>query len=219
MSDDARLKRLGVSLTMILGVTLAALCSPYSAYAACASIDALPGRGAAVTLKPIAFRSVGSTVASLIPVNFEAEPPQHPSIVGLWKFEMLTKSTSTNTNPMPDGTLFDFGTAAWHSDGTELINSGGRDPKDGDFCQGVWTQVGPFTFELLHYPLAWMNGAYTGPVVLRARVTVDRSRDHYGGVFAGTAYLASPTPGHEFDETTPLGTITGTITATRITVD
>jgi hypothetical protein len=136
----------------------------------------------------------GGPSAQVSLVNFEKDAPAHPAIVSLWKFEMLTK-------------------------GTELMNSGSRDPKDGDFCQGVWTQVGPLTFELLHYPLAWANGAYTGPVVLRVRVTVDRSGEHYTGVFSGTAYLASPTAGHEFDETTPLGTITGTIAATRITVD
>lgn len=217
MFTDAHHTRAGVSPTMILGLALAAIGSPGLAHAACANPDALRQPGATVKLAPAVFRSAGSVTASL--VNFEADPPQHPAIVGLWKFELLTKSTRTNTNPMPDGTLFDFGTSAWHSDGTELMNSGGRDPKDGDFCQGVWIQVGPFTFDLFHYPLAWTNGAYTGPVVLRARVTVDRSGEHYSGVFSATAYLASPTAGHEFDETTPLGTITGTIAATRITVD
>lgn len=34
------------------------------------------------------------------------------TIVGLWKFEMISKSTAKHTNPMPDGTLIDFGTAA-----------------------------------------------------------------------------------------------------------
>jgi len=58
------------------------------------------------------------------------------------------------------------------------MNSGSRDPKDGNFCKGVWTQVGRLTFELFHYPLTWTNGAYTGPVVLRERVTVARSGEH-----------------------------------------
>ena len=217
MFKHARHARASVSPAMILGLALAAIGSPSSAHAGCVNLDALPRPGATLKLTPVMFRRAGSPTASL--VNFGADAPAHPAIVGLWRFEMLTKSTRTNTNPMPDGTLFDFGTSAWHSDGTELMNSGSRDPKDGNFCQGVWTQVGPFTFELFHYPLAWTNGAYTGPVVLRARVTVDRSGEHYTGVFSGTAYLASPTAGHEFDETTPLGTITGTIAATRITVD
>ena len=76
------------------------------------------------------------------------------SIVGLWKIEMLSKSTATNTNPMPDGVLIDFGTVAWHSDGTELLNSGSRNPSDGDFCQGVWAQVGDHLFSLNHQAIS-----------------------------------------------------------------
>ena len=139
------------------------------------------------------------------------------SIVGLWKIEMLSKSTATNTNPMPDGVLIDFGTVAWHSDGTELLNSGSRNPADGDFCQGVWARMGANTYVLNHMALAWTSGTYTGPAVIRERITVDGSHRHYGGTFKLTQYLASVTPGHEFDEDTVLVTITGTVTGTRMT--
>jgi len=138
------------------------------------------------------------------------------SIVGLWKFEMLAKSTSTNKNPMPDGALVDFGTQAWHADGTELLNSGIRNPADGDFCQGVWKQVGPSTFKLNHMPLAWGGGAYIGPVKMSVTVTLDATGNAFWGFFSETVYQASPTPGHEFDESAPIVTITGTITATRM---
>jgi hypothetical protein len=139
------------------------------------------------------------------------------SIVGLWKFEMLAKSTLKNKNPMPDGTLIDFGTQAWHSDGTELLNSGIRNPADGDFCQGVWEQAGPSTFTLNHMPLAWSNGAYIGPVKMSMVVSVDGTGNKFWGYFSQTLYQASATPGHEFDESTAVVTVTGTITATRIT--
>lgn len=140
------------------------------------------------------------------------------TIVGLWKFEMIAKSTPTHQNPMPDGTLIDFGTASWHADGTELQMSGIRNPSDGDVCQGVWQRVGDGTYVLNHYALAWTNGTYTGPVNIRARVTVDPSGNRYSGWFATVVYLASPVPGHEFDETTVLASITGTFTATRVTM-
>jgi hypothetical protein len=140
-------------------------------------------------------------------------------IVGLWKFEMLAKSTSTNTNPMPDGTLIDFGTAAWHSDGTELMNSGARNPVDGDFCQGVWAQVSGSTFILNHYALAWTNGTYTGPANITERVTVDRKGRNFSGTFKLVQYLATVTPGHEFDQSTALVSITGTITGIRVTAN
>lgn len=142
---------------------------------------------------------------------------EQPAIVGLWKFEMLARSTSTHTNPMPDGALIDFGTTAWHDDGTELMNSGARNPGDGDFCQGVWKQVGPSTFVLNHLALAWTNGAYTGPASIQERVTVDPKRTSISGTFVLTQYVASPTPGHEFDENAVAVSITGTITGTRIT--
>jgi len=143
----------------------------------------------------------------------------HAAIIGLWKFELLSKSTSKNNNPMPDGTLIDFGTAAWHSDGTELINSGIRNPADGDFCQGVWAKVNDSTFVLNHMALAWMNGAYVGPARIAERVTVGPNGHHYWGTFKIVQYLATVSPGHEFDQDTALVTITGTVKATRITVN
>ncbi len=148
--------------------------------------------------------------------DFLRASDEEASIVGLWKFEMLAKSTATHKNPMPDGVLIDFGTVAWHSDHTELMNSGSRNPADGDFCQGAWHRVAENTFALNHIALAYTNGTYTGPTHFHERVTVDSTGNHYMGTFTLTAYLASVTPGHEFDETTPLVTITGTITATRV---
>ena len=97
--------------------------------------------------------------------------------------------------------------------------SGIRNPSDGDVCQGVWQRVGYRTFVLNHYALAWTNGTYTGPVNIRARVTVDPSGSHYSGMFVTAVYLATPTQGHEFDQSTVLATITGTFTATRVTLN
>ena len=119
---------------------------------------------------------------------------------------------------MPDGTLIDFGTAAWHADGTEFQTSGIRNPADGDVCQGVWQQVDDATFVLNHYALAWTNGTYTGPANIRARVSVDSTGNHYSGVFATVVYLATPVAGHEFDQNTVLASITGTFRATRVTM-
>lgn len=140
------------------------------------------------------------------------------TIVGLWKFQMISKSTSTHKNAMPDGTLIDFGTAAWHIDGTEFQTSGLRSPSDGDVCQGVWQRVGDATFVLNHYALAWTNGTYTGPVNIRAQVTVDPTGNHYAGSFETKVYLAAAVTGHEFDQTTLLADITGSFTATRVTL-
>lgn len=154
--------------------------------------------------------------ANFIKAAYEDEDSR-PSIVGLWKFEMIAKSTATNKNPMPDGTLVDFGTAAWHGDGTEFQTSAFRNPSDGDVCQGVWQQVAPNTYVLNHLALAWANGAYAGPVNIRAEVTVDPAHNRYSGWFHTTVYVATATPGHEFDQTAPVVSITGSFTGVRVT--
>lgn len=190
---------------------IAALGLSATSQAGCAVAQRLGASQAAPV--PGATRDV--TPGAFVPV---ADRDSRRSIVGLWKFEMISKSTSTHKNPMPDGTLIDFGTASWHADGTELQVSGIRNPSDADVCQGVWQRVGYATFVLNHYALAWTNGTYTGPVNIRAEVTVDPTGTRYTGMFATVVYLASPVAGHEFDQTTVLASITGTFTATRVTL-
>jgi len=200
MFGPTQWRRLG-TVPAALFLTLAGLVCSDMARAACTLPDAI--RSSAGRFTPAVY----------VPTSYE----RSAAIVGLWKFEMFVKSTATTKNPMPDGTLIDFGTQAWHSDGTELLNSGIRNPADGDFCQGVWQQVAGSTFKLNHMPLAWAGGAYIGPVKMEIVVTVDDSGNRFWGWFSQTLYAASPTPGHEFDETTPVVTVTGTISATRIT--
>ena len=198
----------------ILGITLLAIGTISMAHAGCTSAQWQQASNQSTDFRP-AVSKLGEGIAQYIRVNDES---REAAIVGLWKFEMIAMSTPKNKNPMPDGALVDFGTAAWHADGTEFQTSGMRNPSDGDVCQGVWTQIGPSTFQLNHYALAWTNGTYTGPANIRAIVNVDHDGDRYSGGFQTDVYLASATPGHEFDETTKLATITGSFTATRVTI-
>ena len=186
-----------------------------SAHAGCANATWRPTANALGDYKPAVYRSTEGR-AGFMRTNGDAEDA---SIVGLWKFEMLAKSTPQNKNPMPDSTVVDFGTAAWHADGTEFQTSGIRNPSDGDVCQGVWKQVGQDTFQLNHFALAWTNGSYTGPVNIRAVVKVDPKKNHFDGWFQTDVYLASTTAGHEFDQSTKLVTITGTFTGNRVTIN
>ncbi len=215
-----------MQLTPLAGLAVLGLALAGQANAGCSplakSADPLgkPGTSGKVEMGaralPAVFTRADASGGWLMPVHNQGGPE---SIVGLWKFEMLAKSTPAHTNPMPNGALIDFGTAAWHDDGTELMNSGARKPADGDFCQGVWEQVGANEFVLNHYALSYTDGNYTGPANIRERVTVDRSGKRFTGVFVLTQYLATVVPGHEFDQTTPLITITGTITGSKVTVD
>jgi hypothetical protein len=201
--------RITVAALLLTGVAAWGLAA--TSHAGCAPVKGSDAPQAA----PAPGAAVDSTAGTFVRVS---DRDSARTIVGLWKFEMISKSTPTHQNPMPDGTLIDFGTAAWHADGTELQTSGIRDPRDGDVCQGVWQRVGDGTFVLNHYALAWTNGTYTGPVNIRAQVTVDPSGRHYSGWFATVVYMASPVEGHEFDEQTVLASITGTFTATRVTL-
>lgn len=102
-------------------------------------------------------------------------------IVGLWQFVL-------------NGGM-DFGTQAWHADGTELMFSAGRNPAQGDVCQGVWRKIGPRTYTLNHIAMGWDMGYGPGiPMVrvhLHAVVKVDRSGKSFSGTVGGVVCMES----------------------------
>ena len=142
-------------------------------------------------------------------------------IVGLWEFEFHLKGAQ---NGLPDGALFDWGLATWHSDGSEIQFSAGRPPVAGDVCMGVWHMVGPNTFQLHHIALGLTppdaSGMFVGPAIIRATVTVNAAGNSYSGPYSVTIYPGSPDDGTEFNESgAPLVGFTGTITAKRVLPD
>ncbi|MGA2560338.1 MAG: hypothetical protein ABSF17_11725 [Terracidiphilus sp.] len=76
--------------------------------------------------------------AHLVRAAFSATDDERPSasvsIVGMWHVHFVAQGNSG----IPDGTEIDAGYSQWHSDGTEIMNSGGRNPNTGAFCLGVW---------------------------------------------------------------------------------
>jgi len=95
--------------------------------------------------------------------------------VGFWKVQLV----------LDDGTVFDDGYATWHSDGTELMNSG-RPPMTGSFCMGVWRQTKSGPYKLNHFALSWdsTGTVFVGPANIRETITVDPSGKTYRGLFA-----------------------------------
>jgi hypothetical protein len=121
------------------------------------------------------------------------------SIVGLWSFKMTS-----------GGQTVDFGYQEWHSDGTEILNSGTRAPATGNFCMGAWKQVAPSRFHLNHYPLVVdNNGVLQARVVLKMDVTVAPSGMTFSGTFTQDVYNAAGTA-----KIAP--TLTGPVTAQRV---
>lgn len=126
---------------------------------------------------------------------------KQPSIVGFWHF----KQTSGMN-------VFDAGYEEWHSDGTEIYNSGSRPPDTGSFCLGVWQQVGVRHYKLNHRAIGWMPGGLVPAYV--AAITEDVTLSPTGNSFSGAYRVAA------YDLTGHLLQVisTGKVTGTRITI-
>jgi hypothetical protein len=152
---------------------------------------------------PAVYRP-GAADAMLMPVgDFGFGAP----IVGVWKFQW-------------SGALTDFGTQAFHSDGTELMFSAGVDPATGDVCQGVWRRVGVFTYKVHHIAMAWLApGTQYGLLIdIHMTIKLAPSGDSLTGSYDVSVFPASPA--NPFDESAgPVATGSGSITATRLKAD
>ena len=144
-----------------------------------------------------------------LPASFalRADDSDDASIVGLWQVTF----TSKDTPGIPDGTVIDAGYATWHADGTEIMNSG-RPPITGNFCMGVWKQVGRSTFKLNHRALSWDTSGvnFVGPATIKEQVTVDRTGNRYKGTFTIDQFDTSGNV---------LAHVAGEVTGHRITVN
>ncbi len=134
------------------------------------------------------------------------------SIVGMWNVQFLSKGDLSHNPPIPDGVVIDFGYSQLHSDGTEILNSGGHEPATENFCLGVWGQTGFLTYEVNHFALSYdlTSQALTNYVNIREQITLSPSGDSYAGTFTITIF---DTHGNQVDQ------VVGTTSATRVTVD
>jgi len=140
------------------------------------------------------------------------------SIVGMWHVTFTAETADPAT--APPGAVIDNALVVWHSDGTEIMNSI-RPPQDGNFCMGVWQQVGPFKYKLNHF--AWFGkqfptgpgdqGTDIGPSVVPTQITeeITLSPDgqHFSGFFTLDAYDLN---------NVIFQSIKGTVAGTRITI-
>lgn len=125
-------------------------------------------------LAPANWTPGSADEARLIRVNNGAQ-----SIVGLWSVQFMV-----------GGNLFDFGYAQWHSDGTELMNSGGRSPSSQNFCMGVWDQTSAFGYRLNHFALSYdpTTGKLNAKVNIKELVQVDQKGSDFAGTFTLDVY-------------------------------
>jgi hypothetical protein len=138
-------------------------------------------------------------------------PDHHDSdegIVGFWHVKFVSKGSAG----IPDYTEVDAGYAQWHSDGTEIMNSGGRSPLAGDFCLGVWQKVGDCKYKLNHFAASWdsTGSNLIGPANIQENVTLSAGGNQFSGTFTIDQYTEA---GNKMPR------VQGTITGTRITVN
>jgi hypothetical protein len=124
-------------------------------------------------LKPIAYRLT-------TPATAASDDDNDAAIVGMWKVQFV----SEGTNGIPDGTMIDSAYAQWHSDGTEIMNSG-RPPITSSFCLGVWKKTGESTYKLNHFALSWdpSGTVFVGPTNIRENVTLNAQGNSFSGTF------------------------------------
>ncbi len=143
----------------------------------------------------------------ILRVSEQSEVPGAAGIVGLWHVKFVAEGSVG----IPDGTEVDAGYSEWHSDGTEITNSGGRSPITGNFCLGVWQQTGASTYVLNHFAIGWdpTGSTLIGPGNIREKVTLGQGGNQFSGTFTVD----------QCDENNNLlAHVQGAITATRITV-
>jgi hypothetical protein len=199
-----------ISRTVTITLSAAVLGALFisNAWAGCGDLSTLQGPFVFPQANAHVVRSTASA-GSETPL---ARRSASASIVGLWNVQFLSQGNTSHNPSIPDGALIDWGFNQWHSDGTELLNSGGHAANTGNFCMGVWGQTGFLTFELNHYALSYdaTSGALTNIINLREQATLSPSGDSYSGTFTEDVY---DTKGNHVDH------VGGTIAATRVTVD
>jgi hypothetical protein len=153
------------------------------------------------------FRRASLVMVSGHDRNWDDDSDRAP-IVGLWKVKFVSKGNTAIG--IPDGAPIDEGYATWHSDGTEIMNSG-RAPITGNFCMGVWKKTGRSSYKLNHFALSWDPTGTTliGPANIKEEVVLD-SENSYSGTFTIDQF---DTEGHL------LAHISGLVSAQRITAD
>ena len=211
--------RMKTGLTTVAGVLAMAMIS------AAAGAQCVSALGWKAMAKPAAWTGTNSGArlmrAGYQPAGQEFVNPLAP-IVGMWHVKLT--ATSVSGAPVPVGAEVDAGFQQWHSDGTEMLNSG-RPAANSNFCMGVWAQVGLNTFRLNHFAISYTQGpapdpqsgptnTLQGPTSIVEQVTVSPDGKTFKGTFTITDYKETDTP--QGSSISWLDTISGTIAGTRV---
>jgi hypothetical protein len=151
------------------------------ASAAALAPAAWAGCGGDPVKQPASWTTSGSPLA-LTRVDFG-----QARITGLWSVTLTAVG-----NPAMDS---DWGFSEWHSDGTEIMNSGGHTPASGNFCLGVWAPTGLNSYHLNHWALAYVPsasppyGTLAAKINLKEDVTLALNGQSFSGTFTEDIYV------------------------------
>jgi len=180
--------------------------------------NALAKCGQPATMGHPASWDVPAGPAQLTPAafggNFRTVGEEVDPIVGMWHV-IFTAEGNGSAGP-PDKTPIDNAMAVWHSDKTEIMNSG-RPAQDGDFCLGVWEALGQCKYKLNHF--AWGGNDTTnapggiGKPLFATHVAEEVVLSPDGKSFSGTFTLDA------YDTSfNSAGHVVGVIKGTRVTM-
>jgi hypothetical protein len=224
------MKTMRARLTGVAGVLAMALLTA-SAGAQCLSAA---GWKSGPVVRPMMSQPAANGVR-LMRAAYRADDDDHgegqKSIVGMWHVHLVSGSVSgaTGVPVPPPGVEIDAGFQQWHSDGTEMLNSG-RPAANSNFCMGVWEQVGPRTYRLNHFAISYTQGpapnaesgpsnSLVGPTSIVEEVTVSPDGKTFTGTFTITDYKETDPPNSSAPKITWQDTISGHVTGTRIDVN
>jgi len=121
------------------------------------------------------------------------------SIVGLWYVQFAV-----------DGNVIQDAYQLWNAGGTEVHNPN-VDPRGGSVCLGVWKLATGSKYQLAHRVWNYdTTGDWLGTINLSETVTVGKGGNSHSGAFELDFYDTSGTF---------INSVTGTVTAARISVD
>jgi hypothetical protein len=202
------MKTISQAITMTLGAGMFVMLLAPRATAGCGDLTTL--RGPFVLAQDMPNGILLSQTAEA--EKSEARGPGGASMVGMWNFRFVSEGNTGHNPSIPDGAIMDFGYSQIHSDGTEIINSGGHAPATENFCLGVWGETGFLTYEVNHFPLSYnaTTGALANLINIREQITLSPSGDSFTGTFTLNVY---DTKGNQVDH------VVGNVIATRVTVD
>jgi len=190
--NAARLKNMGVAFA-----TFTVICITFMPNAMACKIPGAPGRTAGSFPDTSAITQAASQPAN---AQDAAAPstPDNSAVTGVQGLWLVTYVSG--------GQTVDMAFEVFHSDGTEMLNDITA-PAEGNVCLGVWVQTDRTVYKLTHPSWTFdASGNLTGTAVISETVTVTHANK-----FDGSYTLSY------FDtKSNPVGTYTGTFTATRI---